>query len=178
MGSVHWSECSGQYLLTSECAVCNKQCTVLYICRTQFAVWSLQCTVRIVCSLKCTVYRVQCTVYSVLSIYKFGLSVCLSVCLFVSNKRQNGWTDQAQIFCGTSRDHREGLWMIKILNICLHQNSIFLKASKKYFTKKRRFRLSSGVSSTCWRPCSAPSRSSSALFTPLNGLHSRRDSTT
>jgi len=24
------------------------------------------------------------------SIYKFGLSVCLSVCLFVSNKRQNG----------------------------------------------------------------------------------------
>ena len=32
------------------------------------------------------------------SIYK-GLSVCLSVCLFVSNKRQNGWTDRAQIFC-------------------------------------------------------------------------------
>ena len=31
-----------------------------------------------------------------LSIYKFGLSVCL----FVSNKRQNGWTDRAQIFCG------------------------------------------------------------------------------
>ena len=24
------------------------------------------------------------------SIYKFGLSVCLFVCLFVSNKRQNG----------------------------------------------------------------------------------------
>ena len=30
------------------------------------------------------------------------------VCLFVSNKRQNGWTDRAQIFCGTSRDPREG----------------------------------------------------------------------
>ena len=45
-----------------------------------------------------------------LSIYKFGLSGCL----FVSDKRQNGWTDQAQIFCVTSRDHREGLWMIKI----------------------------------------------------------------
>ena len=46
------------------------------------------------------------------SIYKFGLSVwvfvCLFVCLFVSNKRQNGWTDRAQIFCGTSRDYREG----------------------------------------------------------------------
>ena len=64
------------------------------------------------------------------SIYKFGLYVCLFVCLFVSNKRQNGWTDRAQIFCGTSRDSREGLWMIKIANICLHQNSIFIKFLK------------------------------------------------
>ena len=46
------------------------------------------------------------------SVCKFGLSVCLFVCLFVCNKRQNGWTDRAQICCGTSRDHREGLWMI------------------------------------------------------------------
>ena len=38
---------------------------------------------------------------------------CLSVCLFVSNKRQNGWTDRAQIFWGILRDPREGLWMIK-----------------------------------------------------------------
>jgi len=43
------------------------------------------------------------------SIYKFGLSVWVSVCLFVSNKRQNGRTDRAQILCGTSRDHSEGL---------------------------------------------------------------------
>ena len=65
------------------------------------------------------------------SIYKFGLSVFLSVfCLFVSNKRQNGWTDRAQIFCGTSRDSREGLWIIKISNICLHQNSIVIKFFK------------------------------------------------
>ena len=35
------------------------------------------------------------------SIYKFNLSVSLFVCLFVSNKRQNGWTDEAQILCGT-----------------------------------------------------------------------------
>ena len=55
---------------------------------------------------------------------------CLFVCLFVSNKRQNGWTDRAQIFCGTSRDPREGSWMIKISNICLHQNSIFIKFLK------------------------------------------------
>ena len=39
--------------------------------------------------------------------------VCLGVCLFVSNKRQNVWTDRAKNFCGTSRDHREGLLMIK-----------------------------------------------------------------
>ena len=59
-----------------------------------------------------------------------SLSVCLFVCLFVSNKRQNGWTDRAQFFCGTSRDSREGLWIIKISNICLHQNSIFIKFLK------------------------------------------------
>ena len=58
------------------------------------------------------------------------LSVCLFVCLFVSNKRQNGWTDQAQILCGTSRGPREGLWMIKISNICLHQNWIFINFLK------------------------------------------------
>ena len=28
-------------------------------------------------------------------------------------------------FCGISRDHRKGLWMIKFSKICLHQNSIF-----------------------------------------------------
>ena len=57
--------------------------------------------------------------------------------MFVSNKRQNGWTDRAQIFCGTSRDHREGLWMIKISNICLHQNLIFIKFLK--FWKSTKF---------------------------------------
>ena len=54
--------------------------------------------------------------------------VCLSVC--IRNKRQNGWTDRAQIFCGTSRDSREGLWIIKISNICLHQNSNVIKFLK------------------------------------------------
>ena len=66
------------------------------------------------------------------SIYKFGLSVCL----FVSNKRQNGWTDRAQIFCGASIDHREGLWMIKISNICLHQTSIVIKFLKILKTRE------------------------------------------
>ncbi len=33
-------------------------------------------------------------------------------------------TDRAQ-FCGTSRDPREGLWMIQFLKICFLQNSVF-----------------------------------------------------
>ena len=32
----------------------------------------------------------------------------------VSNKRQNGLTNRAQILCGTSHDPRKGLWNIKI----------------------------------------------------------------
>ena len=35
------------------------------------------------------------------------LSVWVLVCLFVSNKRQNGWTEWAQIVCWTSNDHRK-----------------------------------------------------------------------
>ena len=35
-----------------------------------------------------------------ISIYKLCLLVCLFACVFVSNKRQNGWTDRTQI--GTS----------------------------------------------------------------------------
>ena len=67
---------------------------------------------------------------SKLILYLYINLACLFVCLSVSNKRQNGWTDRAQIFCGTSRDHREGLWIIKISNIFLHQNSIFIKFLK------------------------------------------------
>ena len=33
---------------------------------------------------------------------------------FVSNKRQNGLTDRAQILCGTSHDPGKGLWNIKV----------------------------------------------------------------
>ena len=62
--------------------------------------------------------RMEVTERPISSIYKFSLSVCL----FVSNKRQ---TDRARIFCGTSLDSREGLWMVKFSKICLHQNSIF-----------------------------------------------------
>ena len=36
------------------------------------------------------------------------------VCLLVSNKGRNGWTDRAQILWGTSHDIRKYLWMTKI----------------------------------------------------------------
>ena len=39
---------------------------------------------------------------------------CLSVCLFVTDKRQKGWVDRAKILCGTSHGPREGFWNIKI----------------------------------------------------------------
>ena len=58
-------------------------------------------------------------------IYMYTLLFCLSVCLFVSNKRQNDFTDSAQIFCGTSRDPWKGLWMIEFSKICLLQKIFF-----------------------------------------------------
>ena len=56
-------------------------------------------------------------IYNLLCLYG------VSVCPFVSNKRQNGLADRAQISCGTSCDPREGLWVIK--NLKTLKNSIF-----------------------------------------------------
>ena len=86
------------------------------------------------------------------SIYKFSLSVCLSDCLFVSNKRQNSWTDRAQIFCGILVCWPLGRFMnflkfvfesfcfCKILKIC----KFFMKSANKIwfpinFQKPRNF---------------------------------------
>ena len=66
----------------------------------------------------------------------------MSVCLFVSNKRQNGWTDQTQILFGTSRDPREGLWIIKTSKICVSTLFIFckiMKMRKKYHEIRKLF---------------------------------------
>ena len=60
------------------------------------------------------------------------LFVLVFVCLFVSNKRQNGWTDRAQILCRTSRDPREGLWMIKIKKSCVLKFFIFVQILKSW----------------------------------------------
>ena len=48
---------------------------------------------------------------SIFNFYHINIIIVYTmlVCLFVSNKRQNGYTDRAQILCGTSRDSREGL---------------------------------------------------------------------
>ena len=53
---------------------------------------------------------------------KLTVKLLKHVCLY-PKKRQNGWTDRAQILCGTSCGPRKGLWMIKISKTCLHQNS-------------------------------------------------------
>ena len=58
------------------------------------------------------------------SIHIKTLLVWVGVCLYVSNKRQNSWTDPAQVFYGIPHDTREGFSMITISNICLQQNSI------------------------------------------------------
>ena len=50
-------------------------------------------------------------------------SIYFSVCPFVSNKRQNGWTDRAQIVCGTSHVPKEVLWYIKIERKKILENS-------------------------------------------------------
>ena len=54
-------------------------------------------------------------------IYFSCLPFCLGLCLFVSKKRQNGWTDGAQIFCVTSGEPMEGFWMIKFSKIKLNR---------------------------------------------------------
>ena len=50
-------------------------------------------------------------------LYLYMYFSCLGVRRFVSNKRQNGIADRAQILCVTSHDPMEGLWNIKIENL-------------------------------------------------------------
>ena len=40
---------------------------------------------------------------------QYLIFACLSVCPFVTKKRQLGWTVRAQIFSGTTRDLKKGL---------------------------------------------------------------------
>ena len=54
--------------------------------------------------------------------YKFGLSVCLPVWLYPINVKTAEPLGPNFLW-----DHREGLWIIKISNICLYQNSLVIK---------------------------------------------------
>ena len=59
----------------------------------------------------CSPFSIATTMAMVRFLYKYMSFTCP----FVSNKRQNGLTDRAQISCGTSHDPREGLLNIKTL---------------------------------------------------------------
>ena len=79
-------------------------------------------------SAKSTFFPASEIIYSIY--IKYTLLVWVLVCLFVSNKRQNDWTDQDQILCRILQDPGKG--MIKSSKICLQQNSIvinFLKST-------------------------------------------------
>ena len=76
----------------------------------------------------------------------YTLLGCLFLCLFVSNKRENRWTDWAQILCGSSHIPWKSFKKIKILKIskiCLQQNSIFIKFEnpRKFYIKNFLFLL-------------------------------------
>ena len=62
--------------------------------------------------------------------------LCLSVCFFVSNKRQNGWTDRTKILCVTSHDPSEVLWMLRITK---NRLKIYFKIPEKILSHQRTF---------------------------------------
>ena len=70
--------------------------------------------------------------------------LCLSVCLYVSYKRQNGWIDRAQILCGTSHDPREGLRMLRVTKSCIPKLLIFVKS------EKMREKIFENPQKNCW----------------------------
>ena len=59
------------------------------------------------------------------SISMYILLVWVSVCLFVSNKRKNGWTDRIQNWCGLHVTPGKVYGWSNFQKNCLHQNSIF-----------------------------------------------------
>ena len=98
-------------------------------------------------SAKSTFFPASEIIYSIY--IKYTLLGLVLVCLFVSNKRQNDWTDlQDHILYGILQDPGKG--MIKISKICLQQNSIvinFLKSTNllicifTLYTKRKCSRL-------------------------------------
>ena len=89
--------------------------------------------------------------WKMILIFILCFSDCLFVCPFVSNKRQNGWSDRAQILYGTSHDPMEGLRMIKTTKkLCqkLHYYHILWKLTIFVSTEMRfSFKTRPGFSS-------------------------------
>ena len=106
-----------------------------------FVMWQNQLKIPLISSYYSTVSwythcYMHCTYINISFIYLYINLAWVSVCLFVSNKRQNGWTNRAHIFCGSSRDPREGLWMIKFKKkLCLKVFCFckILKCAKKVY---------------------------------------------
>ena len=104
----------------------------------------------------------------------YALLVCMPVCLFLPNKRQNDWTDRAQILYGTSHDPRERT--IKILKIRLRQNSIVIKFRKStiFFLHISLLKYEMGASRSASLifyilPCTNPFKKHLLLMTLLFG---------
>ena len=67
-------------------------------------------------------------------LYIYIYILCLYVCLSVTDKRQNGRIDRAQILCGTSHDPREvdhQIWKKILENSWIFLMRQFEKKSKK-----------------------------------------------
>ena len=89
------------------------------------------------CSELCTVYNVHGNI--ILNyVYLYINLACLSVCLYPINVK-TAEPIGPNFFCGTSRDHRESLWMIKIKQKCVLK--VFNFVNKFKFLKIREFFL-------------------------------------
>ena len=82
-------------------------------------------------SLSCSLKYNKYSIFNVFQHHILCLSGCLFLCFYVYlsiciNKRKHGWTDQTQIFCGTSHDPTEGLWMLKVTKKLCHKFFLFL----------------------------------------------------
>ena len=65
--------------------------------------------------------------------YFVFLVIYFVIYLFVSNKRQNGWTDWTQFFVVPCVTPRKGLWMIEFSKICFWQNPILESFENPWF---------------------------------------------
>ena len=106
------------------CGVLNYCCTVMYLlCDYVLCYYGQNCTV-----MNCIVLFYElCNLYINLACLSVCLFVWVSVCLYPTIKTAEPIGPK---FLWDIWGLREGLWMIKFSNICLHQNSIVIKVFK------------------------------------------------